>query len=787
MYCGYIVELTGLQKHSNADRLQLCTVFGNTVIVDMSYYEGQKVVFFPTDGQLGKEFAEENNLVRIKNEDGTNSGGYLDPEKRNIKAMKLRGEKSEGLVLPVESLSKWTNVNDLSIGDKITTLNGTVICQKYIPRSNSRNNSNKSNLKSKIQSRNKFPYFKEHVDTEQLMYNLDVFKPGDTCYVTLKMHGCFNFETFVNLWNENKSKRISKIKKGDTVIGFKDGKFVPSKVLEVYNNGKESDWVHLKISRKGMPGEPESNIKCTHDHLFWDCIKGEYTKAEDLVEGNKIGFVKKTPILSEDHKAILLGMYLGDSYLCVREKVAKLEFGYKEEHEEYLDYITSMLGELGHKDNRHYVSGYGTPMRKGMTKECLSIKKYFDSILDTTESENKLTEKIIDYFTPLSLAFLYMDDGSLLHSDLQKDRGNIAICDYNEHDSLIIQKCLKKLGINSTYYTDSRGHSRLRILTDSSKKMFDMIEKYVPSVLRYKLPEEYRGNECERIQLNYEEGYDFMESYVISKKYLINKRWTKYDLHTETENYVVGGVLVHNSSGRTANTLKIEQKKQNMLQRLLHKKPPVVKTWSAITGTRRVVLDNNITDGWYGTNEFREKYHKIFEDNLPKGMEVFYEIVGWVDGTDTTIMGRCANSKVKDKAFTKLYGKETVFSYGCEPKHSDMYVYRMTMTNEDGVVTEIPWEEVKLWCERLGVKHVPEFDKFLFTTKEDLLERVEKYYEGPDPIGKTHVREGVVVRIDNRSKFTAYKHKNFEFKCLEGIIKDTSDAPDMEEEQEELL
>ena len=60
------------------------------------------------------------------------------------------------------------------------------------------------------------------------------------------------------------------------------------------------------------------------------------------------------------------------------------------------------------------------------------------------------------------------------------------------------------------------------------------------------------------------------------------------------------------------------------------------------------------------------EYHRIFEDNLPKGMEVFYEIV--VDGTDTAIIWRCA-SKVKDKAFTKLDGEETVFSYGCEPKH----------------------------------------------------------------------------------------------------------------------
>jgi hypothetical protein len=61
----------------------------------------------------------------------------------------------------------------------------------------------------------------------------------------------------------------------------------------------------------------------------------------------------------------------------------------------------------------------------------------------------------------------------------------------------------------------------------------------------------------------------------------------------------------------------------------------------------------------------------------------------------------------------------------------------------------------------------------------------EKYYDGPDPVGKTHIREGIVVRIVNRPKFTAFKHKNFAFKVIEGIIKDTAEAPDMEEAQEE--
>ena len=48
----------------------------------------------------------------------------------------------------------------------------------------------------------------------------------------------------------------------------------------------------------------------------------------------------------------------------------------------------------------------------------------------------------------------------------------------------------------------------------------------------------------------------------------------------------------------------------------------------------------------------------------------------------------------------------------------------------------------------------------------------ERYYDGPDPIGKTHIREGVVIRIVNRPKFTAYKHKNWYFKALSGIILD---------------
>ena len=431
MYCGYITTINHLRKHSNADRLQCTTVFGNNVILDLSYQEGQRVVFFPTDGQLSAEFANENNLVRKKDENVNNIGGYLNPEKRNITALKLRGEKSEGLVLPIEVLSKYTNVDKLKDGDQITILNGHEICKKYIPNSKKRgghgsSSGNISRNKKEEKEKVSYPFFVEHIDTAQLAYNQKAFKEGDICYITLKMHG---------------------------------------------------------------------------------------------------------------------------------------------------------------------------------------------------------------------------------------------------------------------------------------------------------------------------------------------------------------------TSARTANTIQVTKKKApKLLKTLFGMKDKEIIEYQPVSGTRRTTL-RDYEGGWHGSDVFRKKYHDLFKDKLPKGMEVFYEIVGWVNES-TTIMGKCSNKLVKDKEFSNQYGKETVFSYGCQTGQSDCYVYRMTMTNPDGYSVELPWEQVQAECERMGVKCVPTFERFLFTTWEDLMARVEKYYDGVDPVGKTHIREGVVVRIDNRSKFTAYKHKNFYFKVLEGIIKDTAEEPDMEEAEE---
>ena len=189
MYNAYITRIKNLHKHPNADRLQIGECFGNAVVVSMEYEDNQLGIYFPSDGKLSMEFAEANNLLRKKDENGNNIGGYMDPEKRNVTAIKLRGEKSDGLFLPLKSLETFGDITTLNEGDRIDTFNGHLICEKYIPRRNVRQGHPSDGNRTRKKKAPISPLFSEHADTEQLAYNLGAFKPGDEIEITLKMHG----------------------------------------------------------------------------------------------------------------------------------------------------------------------------------------------------------------------------------------------------------------------------------------------------------------------------------------------------------------------------------------------------------------------------------------------------------------------------------------------------------------------------------------------------------------------------------------------------------------------
>jgi hypothetical protein len=223
------------------------------------------------------------------------------------------------------------------------------------------------------------------------------------------------------------------------------------------------------------------------------------------------------------------------------------------------------------------------------------------------------------------------------------------------------------------------------------------------------------------------------------------------------------------------------------VDRLLRRPGTPIYEYQYISGTRRTVLES-FEGGFYGSNKFREPHHNRFIEKLHKGETVYYEVVGFIE-RDIPIMPKGKNKKL-GKDFVKKYGEETLFNYGCGAGESEIYVYRMTLTTEEGYVVEYSPHQVRLRCEQMGVNTPPVLDYFICpdisgdALGEYVLHKAEEHYEGADPIGKTHIREGVVCRIVNREKFTAFKHKNFEFKVLEGIIKEEALEPDLEEREE---
>ena len=416
--------------------------------------------------------------------------------------------------------------------------------------------------------------------------------------------------------------------------------------------------------------------------------------------------------------------------------------------------------------------------------------------------------------------------------------GQLSV-EFAEHNNLLRKKDENGNNVGGYMDPDKRNVTTIRLRGEKSDGLFMPL-----SCLDYCYPD-IKGGAA--MMLNAGDTIDVVNGHEICNKYIPKRNPRKsngsegnktrkkrlpiaplFAEHADTEQLAYNldafrpGDLVeitlkmHGTSQRTGYVPVLKEYKRTLWDKLFRRDREPIYDWGYVSGTRRTVLEN-FEGGYYGSNEFREKHSKFFEGKLHKGESVYYEVVGFTTA-GVPIMSDCNNKKLNDKEFVKQYGDTTTFSYGCTPDgyqvesywddeekepaimkkvpQSDIYVYRMTMTNEDGDIVEYTPDFMRYRCEQMGVKTCPLLWRGLIpehpgsaedptiSAGEWIKNVAERFYDGPDPVGKTHVREGVVVRIINRPKFAAYKHKNFSFKVLEGIIKTDTDAPDMEEAQE---
>ena len=251
---------------------------------------------------------------------------------------------------------------------------------------------------------------------------------------------------------------------------------------------------------------------------------------------------------------------------------------------------------------------------------------------------------------------------------------------------------------------------------------------------------------------------------------------------------------VHGTSQRSSNTLKVTNVVgwRKFINNIF--KAPIFKASSEyeyVCGTRNVIIkDFNSYYGFKGSVErtVRQESHLKFFGMLEKGETVYYEIVGYFD-KDTLIMSTCDNKVVmSDKEFTKKFGNTTTFHYGCPIGEHDVYVYRMTMTNEDGVEIDYDYPTIVKRCAVMNVKVVPLITTIVYKGMADnLINSLKGYLNGTETepayitsnITPAHIMEGVVVRV-NSTVWKAYKLKAWAFKIIEQGVKDTG-VVDVEE------
>jgi hypothetical protein len=186
----------------------------------------------------------------------------------------------------------------------------------------------------------------------------------------------------------------------------------------------------------------------------------------------------------------------------------------------------------------------------------------------------------------------------------------------------------------------------------------------------------------------------------------------------------------------------------------------------------------NDNGDFYPDNIWKDTFEYL-KDFLVPGLSIYYEIVGYTK----------SGSPIQKK-----------YDYGCvQPKSGDTYtcgvnfkiaIYRVTMTNIDGVTVEFSPKQVQYWSFRNGLVPVYElyygYAKDLFKLSkvnnnpdlennfgDQFLELCKELYTDKDCFMCSNKvpEEGVVIRIDGL-KFEAYKVKSPRFLTLETSMLD---------------
>ena len=193
-YLATISRVKNVREHPNADKLNLGTVDGYTIVIGKEVKEEDLGIFFLAETQISDKFLSFCNLYRDRdlNKNKSFDPGFFEKNRR-VRAIKLRGIISEGFWIEIDKFmsflaDNYSGQGKIEEGTSFDTIGKDLFCNKYEKPVKKTSQRKKEGKKSKI-SLIVDGQFKFHKDTEQLQRNMFRINKDDTLHISYKLHG----------------------------------------------------------------------------------------------------------------------------------------------------------------------------------------------------------------------------------------------------------------------------------------------------------------------------------------------------------------------------------------------------------------------------------------------------------------------------------------------------------------------------------------------------------------------------------------------------------------------
>ncbi|MGH2450710.1 MAG: recombinase RecA [Candidatus Limnocylindria bacterium] len=326
------------------------------------------------------------------------------------------------------------------------------------------------------------------------------------------------------------------------------GEVVSRPVVGWFNNGPTADFRVVTVHKPS--GNGRAQFSATPDH---EVLTPEgFGRVRDLRAGDPVLMAQWFRLSPFQHE-VIAGSLMGDGSLSLPKRPesrgVKFRLGHGPKQRAYLEWKVSLFANIpgsfwARVDGKAFWDSTPMPELHDIRQKVyrLGVKRF--------------DQAFFDGLTPLGLAIWYLDDGSLTVRG-RRESGRIAICvEAMSRDSQdrLVGSLRDRWGVEARVH-DIGEKAVLRMERDATERFQALIAPYVHVSMEYKLLPRYRGRFG--VEPLFTEPKRRLVPAAIASIHqkppsLNGRRRYRYDIEVEgTHNYLVDGVVVHNSPETT--------------------------------------------------------------------------------------------------------------------------------------------------------------------------------------------------------------------------------------------